>query len=229
MLETMTCRLLAIALLVAVAFINTARSDWRTAEPGWEYVFPRDHGPHLEFKTEWLYFTGNLKDQKGRRFGYELTLFRQGIRPEAERSQGSSRFVVNDLKFAHFALSDVGGQRFYFQQNLSRGAFDEAGFGAADGRLAWIDDWKIGLAPDGQFHLRAKADNFTLAVTNPGRFMELMVSARKPRELDMPPIIIPARGCRAKEQSLWKGAALRLPGKAGLITNGPPINLRPIK
>ncbi|MDB6171116.1 MAG: uncharacterized protein JWL59_427 [Chthoniobacteraceae bacterium] len=157
------------ALLLAALFVPAARADWRTAEPGWEYVFPRDHGPHPEFKTEWLYFTGNLRDPKGRRFGYELTLFRQGIRPPGERTEGSSRFVVDDLKFAHFALSDVDGKRFHFRQNLSRGAFGEAGFG--DGRLAWIDNWSIELAADGWFHLRAKTDGFAL---------DLMLTNAKP-------------------------------------------------
>ena len=29
-----------------------------------EFVFPRDHGAHNEFKTEWWYFTGNLSALK---------------------------------------------------------------------------------------------------------------------------------------------------------------------
>ena len=35
--------------------------DWPL--PGWKYDFPRDHGNHPEFKTEWWYFTGNLDDR----------------------------------------------------------------------------------------------------------------------------------------------------------------------
>ena len=46
---------------------------------------------HSDFKTEWWYFTGNLtNDKRSERFGYELTFFRQGIRPPAERL-GTSR------------------------------------------------------------------------------------------------------------------------------------------
>ena len=40
------------------------------------FVFPRDHGPHPEFRTEWWYYTGNLRDPAGRHFGFQLTFFR---------------------------------------------------------------------------------------------------------------------------------------------------------
>ncbi|MGZ5537368.1 MAG: lipocalin-like domain-containing protein, partial [Chthoniobacterales bacterium] len=117
-------------------------ADWKTAEPGWRYEFPRDHFSHPDFKTEWWYFTGNLFDSSGRRFGYELTFFRQGIRPPNERDPQTSRFVVGDLKFAHFTITDVNARRFRFKQKTSRGAFGESGFDDGD-RIAWIDDWTL--------------------------------------------------------------------------------------
>lgn len=40
----------------------------RAVEP-WKWEFPRDHGPHPAFQTEWWYFTGNLTTTEGRRFG----------------------------------------------------------------------------------------------------------------------------------------------------------------
>lgn len=143
-------------LLVIVWLLGIARAnaDWRIAEPGWRYEFPRDHHAHDEFKTEWWYFTGNLADTEGRRFGYQLTFFRQGIRPPEERDPNLSRFVIGDLKFAHFTVTDVSGKQFRFEQKTSRGAFGEAGF--ADGeRLAWIDSWSLEMAADGAFHLHA--------------------------------------------------------------------------
>src|SRR6059058_3410227 len=99
---------------VLIAFL-LAGADWKTAEPGWQYEFPRDHHAHRDFKTEWWYFTGNVFDAEGRRFGYELTFFRQGITPRARRDPNASRFIVDDLKFAHFALTDVSKQRFRFE------------------------------------------------------------------------------------------------------------------
>lgn len=129
-------------------------AEWKTAQPGWRYEFPRDHGAHRDFKTEWWYFTGNLFDAEGHRFGYELTFFRQGITPQADRDPNASRFIVDDLKFAHFAVTDVSKGTFRFEQKTSRGAFGEAGFG--DGkRLAWIDNWTLASNGEGAFDLMA--------------------------------------------------------------------------
>src|SRR5882724_4428568 len=63
------------ALLV---FATSAIGQYRTALPGYRYEFPRDHFNHPDFRTEWWYYTGNLKSADGHRFGFELTFFRQG-------------------------------------------------------------------------------------------------------------------------------------------------------
>lgn len=131
------------------------------AQPGWQYEFPRDHHAHPEFKTEWWYFTGNLFDDKGNRFGYELTFFRQGIVPPGERDPNASRFIVNDLKFAHFAITDGTKQQFEYEQKTSRGAFDEAGFDESK-RIAWIDDWTLSLPGEEAFELTAWKGERTL-------------------------------------------------------------------
>ena len=43
------------------------------------FDFPEDHGPHPEYALEWWYYTGNLLETEGSRFGYELTFFRRGL------------------------------------------------------------------------------------------------------------------------------------------------------
>ena len=151
-------RLLQWFAVVLAAF--SAAPDWKTAEPGWQYEFPRDHHAHRDFKTEWWYFTGNVLDEHNQRYGYELTFFRQGIRSLAQRDPKVSRFVVDDLKFAHFTLTDVNGRKFRFEQKTSRGAFGESGFD--DGkRIAWIDDWTLALNDDGLFDLLATSPEMT--------------------------------------------------------------------
>lgn len=156
-------------LLTALIAASVLGADWRIAESGWRYEFPRDHGAHKDFKTEWWYFTGNLKDGEGHRFGYELTFFRDGIMPQAERNPNMSRFIVDDLKFAHFALTDVSKSRFVFEQKTSRGAFGEAGFDD-NNRLAWIDDWT--LSYDGR-------EGFDLAAPDPKGAIHLHLLAAK--------------------------------------------------
>jgi predicted secreted hydrolase len=147
-------------LLIASA---CAQAPWRPALPGWHYEFPRDHAPHPDFKTEWWYFTGEVRSADGQRFGYELTFFRQGVLPPAERGTTTSRFIIDDLKFAHFALSDPGGKHFHFFQKTSRGSFGEAGFGV-DAKLAWIDDWTLQRDGDEGFTLRAASAGVSLAL-----------------------------------------------------------------
>ncbi|HZE13481.1 MAG TPA: carotenoid 1,2-hydratase, partial [Chthoniobacterales bacterium] len=132
----------------ALVALSAFAADWKIAAPGWRYEFPRDHHAHREFKTEWWYFTGNVFDDAGRRFGYELTFFRHGIQPAAERDPNASRFIVDDLKFAHCAITDVAGRKFQFDQKTSRGAFGEAGFDDAN-RIAWIENWNLTAAGDG--------------------------------------------------------------------------------
>ena len=46
-----------------------------------EFEFPRDHGPHPDFRQEWWYLTGNLTATDGERFGFELTIFRVALAP----------------------------------------------------------------------------------------------------------------------------------------------------
>jgi predicted secreted hydrolase len=138
----------AAATVFALVALSASGADWKIAEPGWTYEFPRDHHAHREFKTEWWYFTGNVFDDQGHRFGYELTFFRHGIRPPAARDPDASRFIVDDLKFAHFALTDVNGKRFQFEQKTNRGAFHEAGFDDGE-RIAWIENWTLVTAADG--------------------------------------------------------------------------------
>ena len=138
-----------------------APAQWALARPGWRYEFPRDHLPHRDFKTEWWYFTGNVQTAEGRRFGYQLTFFRQGLRAPGDRAAVQSRLVVDDLKFAHFAVTDVDGGKFHFGQKLSRGAFGEAGFEKVEPsegrtRLAWIEDWQLIRPQEPRFQLEAR-------------------------------------------------------------------------
>ena len=185
---------LLVLFLFCVGFVvrmEAADADWQLALPGWQYQFPVDHAIHRDFKTEWWYFTGNLHDEHGHAFGYELTFFRQGVIPPPRGAadavdrpgNGQSRFVQNDFKFAHFAISDLAAGRFVYTQKMNRGAFGEAGFGlppasgpsaALPERLAWMEDWKLQPLPDGSWRITAHAD------TTPPIAIDLTVSPRKP-------------------------------------------------
>src|SRR5215211_8978506 len=89
------------------------------------FVFPQDHGPHQDFATEWWYYTGNLDTAEGRHFGFQLTFFRFGLAPRLP--ERPSDWGAANIYMAHFALSDVAGQKFYAFDRFSRGAAGLAG------------------------------------------------------------------------------------------------------
>lgn len=157
----MKFRSLLILLCAALDASAPGQSEWKTAEPGWQYEFPRDHGAHRDFKTEWWYFTGNLSDAAGRHYGYEITFFREGVSPPQQGGEQRSRFIIDDIKFAHFALTDASGKRFVFDQKTSRGSFGEAGFDDGE-RLAWIDGWQLARDERGEFELSADREDVRL-------------------------------------------------------------------
>jgi predicted secreted hydrolase len=111
---------------------------YRRALPGYRYEFPQDHFAHPEFRTEWWYYTGNLRDVQGKRFGFELVFFRQAQRRGATQNQSAWR--VDDLYLAHLALTDVDGKRFYDRQRLNRAGPGIAGADFARRRI-WNGNW----------------------------------------------------------------------------------------
>ena len=95
-----------------------AASGWKQAKGPWKWSFPRDHGAHPDFRTEWWYFTGNLQEDAGKRFGYQLTFFRQGVLQKAKNS--INPWSIRDLYLAHFSLTDVSADQFWYAERISR-------------------------------------------------------------------------------------------------------------
>ena len=113
--------------------------EFRLATEGYRYAFPRDHGAHEEYRTEWWYYTGQLTAKNGRPFGYELTFFRRGM-PREQTKTLPSQWAVTHLYLAHFAVSDLSKGRFHYAEKMSRAGLGKAG--AASDRLnVWIDRW----------------------------------------------------------------------------------------
>jgi predicted secreted hydrolase len=112
---------------------------WLQAVPGYHYVFPRDHFDHPGFRTEWWYYTGNLRDARGRRHGFELVFFRLGQRRGAAANPSAWR--VDDLYLAHLAWTDIDGGSFHPYQRLNRAGPGIAGVDAASGRI-WNGNWE---------------------------------------------------------------------------------------
>jgi predicted secreted hydrolase len=89
--------------------------------------FPRDHGAHPDFQTEWWYTTGNLIADSGERFGYQLTFFRRALVGADERNARSSAWATDQVYLAHFTLSDIDHEQFHVVERGERGAAGLAG------------------------------------------------------------------------------------------------------
>jgi predicted secreted hydrolase len=152
-------------LLMAWAF---AGSTFQKALPGYVYQFPRDHGNHERFKTEWWYTTGHLQTLKTKPqsmvkpYGFELTFFRsatgapqQGGLPKA--------WQLNQVYPAHFAITDISQQQFFYTQRMNRPAYQQAG--ADSQRLnVWNENWRLKQVSATQWALYASHPPYTLAL-----------------------------------------------------------------
>jgi predicted secreted hydrolase len=105
-----------------------------------KFIFPDDHGPHPDFRTEWWYFTGNLISDDNRKFGYQFTIFRTAL--TKEKSETNSDWNSNQIYMAHFAVTDIDGNKFYFDERFSREGNNLAG-AKANPFIVWMEDWQI--------------------------------------------------------------------------------------
>ena len=125
------------------------------AKPGYHYEFPRDHFSHPQFRTEWWYYTGNLftsANQKPRRFGFELTFFRQAFLT----TTAPTGWDADPVWLAHLALSDIDGGQFHHYERINRSGPGLAGADAARG-LVWNGNWRAGAT-----ELRGTTEDFVL-------------------------------------------------------------------
>jgi predicted secreted hydrolase len=144
---------------------SSAPTSFQPATAGYQYTFPKDHGSHPAYRTEWWYYTGHLQSKNGRSFGFELTFFRRGVPPDEIKTL-PSKWSISHLYLAHFAVTDITGKRFHFSEKFSREGLGKAG--ADESRLrVWIDDWRAEASTDqsGTHTLVARDETHALALT----------------------------------------------------------------
>ena len=121
-------------------------------------AFPRDHGAHPNFRTEWWYFTGWLQTPDGTPLGFQITFFRS--RPATDAANPSA-FAPRQIVFAHAALSDPATGKLIHDQRMARSGFGIAGAAQGDTRVALLD-WSLERRVDGVFRARSPAQGFSL-------------------------------------------------------------------
>jgi predicted secreted hydrolase len=120
-------------------------------------VFPRDHGAHPQYQTEWWYYTGNLADAQGNQYGFQFTLFRSAL--TATMPERASDLATNQIYMAHFAVTDGSRNRHESFERFSRGAGGLAGATGDPSFSIWLDDWKVTSPTTDTMHIQAQSVN----------------------------------------------------------------------
>ncbi len=94
--------------------LNYGGGELREAPSDGSVTLPDDLFAKADVQTEWWYYTGHCKGDRGREFGFELVFFKRrtdrdklGIVPMT--------VLANPMYFAHFAISDITRQKFRYE------------------------------------------------------------------------------------------------------------------
>ena len=121
---------------------RAAADDYPRAMPARALEFPRDFGSHPDFRNEWWYITGWVRDSRAAPYGVQITFFRN--RPRVAEAS-ASRFAPRQLLFAHAAFAEPKLGRLRHAERAAR-----AGFGLAEASETSTDvhigDWSLTLA-----------------------------------------------------------------------------------
>ncbi len=148
--------------LRTLALLAILATSFRLATPPYEFQFPRDHGSHPEYSTEWWYYTGHLSTASGKRYGFEVTFFRVGITPPGAPTE--SRWDLDQVMPAHFAITDVDAKEFRYYEKLNRASPFTAL--SEEGKLdVFNEGWRAITNPDGSWRLVAKEGKDALDLT----------------------------------------------------------------
>lgn len=137
-------------------------------------AFPEDHGPHPGYRTEWWYYTGNLRAASGVKYGFQLTFFRSQISPSDDRQkwpQPASAWRTQQVYLAHSAISNISEKQHLQAELVSRQALKMAGADQIeDTTTLFLKNWSARIGPDK--HL--------LTVNSDGFSYELALTPEKP-------------------------------------------------
>lgn len=122
-------------------------------------VFPRDHGAHPEFRTEWWYVTGWL-ESAGAPIGFQVTFFRSrtGHAPD-----NPSRFAPHQLLFAHVAVANPEQGQLRHDQRAARIVpGDPAVSYSTEGTRLVLDGWRFERSARGDYKIAIAGEGLAL-------------------------------------------------------------------
>ena len=171
------------SLLLSLLFVSPLTSSelhWQAAQPDYSWSLPQDHWARSGYKTEWWYFTGHLsaRENPKRRFGYQFTFFRRGLR--AEPPQLESKWATSNLIMGHAAITDLAARRHVFSEVLYREVPFLGGFGSyPESLIAWSRA-PAGTAGTWELHWNGEGFDFQMRDQARGIAFQLLTRPLKP-------------------------------------------------
>ncbi len=158
--------------LILLLFINPliaeATDGYLSVTGSCNLEFPKDHGAHPGYRTEWWYYTGNVRSESGDRYGFQLTFFRRQISlPGAENAWPSppSAWRTQQIYLAHAAISDIAAKRHLQAELVAREALAMTGVRQTETTtVVFLRNWSARIGPVTQA-LKADTDAFSYELT----------------------------------------------------------------
>ena len=148
------------ALMLAAGALASTRALAQVQYPSVvprQLVFPRDHGAHPEYRTEWWYMTGWL-DGAPSPIGFQITFFRTRTTIDAANP---SPFAAKQLVIAHAAIADPARGTLLHDERVARTGFGAASVSDEDTDVL-LDRWRFQRFPQGSYSGAITARGFTL-------------------------------------------------------------------
>jgi predicted secreted hydrolase len=151
--------LVVLSLLPAWLRAGEGRVTYPPVLPTTELQLPRDEGSHPEYRLEWWYVTGWLRDDTNPDVpprGFQVTFFR--VRTGLGEGNPST-FAPTQVLFAHAALADPRHGRLRHAQRSARAGFELA---YARERMldVRLDDWSLRQTSAGSYRAVVQGDDF---------------------------------------------------------------------
>jgi predicted secreted hydrolase len=155
-------------LVISRPVLAEAPSNYLTITGPCNLEFPKDHRAHPGYRTEWWYYTGNLRSETGDLYGFQLTFFRRQISPAgADKAWPNppSAWRTQQIYLAHAAVLDVAGKRHLQAELVSREALTMAGvLHSPPETVVYLKNWSARIGSAAQV-LKVDSDEFSYELT----------------------------------------------------------------
>ncbi|MEM0946271.1 MAG: lipocalin-like domain-containing protein [Pseudomonadota bacterium] len=139
------------------ANLGTDADGYAVPDPAYRFEFPKDHGPHPDFRIEWWYVTATLSGADGKDYGVQWTLFRSAIAADGPEDGWESR----QIWMGHAGLTTP--DQHFVAERFARGGIGQAGV-VADPFEAWIDEWQLRGPDFDSLNMTAQGSDFAFSL-----------------------------------------------------------------